>query len=167
MKELCQQDVFAHFSEFRGAFYVAKTKSGEVHRRDMSDEALPEFEAAIEKEVKSMLYQTKAVAPLTLNESQDARAKFPVRIMRSRYQRRWMPIGDVAGVTRKAKARWVVLGFEDQDVLHLESSSPTSHLQTSDLLLSIRVGLRQEIDRGDLEEPCLPGQAIKMFVYFR
>lgn len=147
--------MLVNFNDFRGAFYGAKTKSDEVHRKDISDEDWPEFEAAIAKEVHSMLNKNKAMVPLTLEESQEAWEKFPERSMRSRYHKRWKPIDDATGVTRKAKARWIVLGFGDQDVLHLESSSPTPQLQTIDVLLSISAGLQQEICQGDLEEAVL------------
>lgn len=84
--ELCEQDVFANFSEIRGAFYVTKTKSHDIHRKDISDEDWSEFGAAIENDGKSMLYKNKAMVPLNLKESQDTWDKFPERVMRSRYR---------------------------------------------------------------------------------
>ena len=59
------------------------------------------------------------------------------------------------------------MGFEDADVLELESSCPTPQLQTIDLFLSASAGMRQEIYQGDLEEAFLQGKQIKRLVLVR
>ena len=67
-----------------------------------------------------MVEKNKALSPVSPKESARILREMPERVMRSRYALRWKPVNEDGKIIHAAKCRWVILGFEDPDVLELE-----------------------------------------------
>ena len=127
---------FATFSESQEVLFVRKRRNpDEVTRRDFSSSDWPQFEKAILKETTSMVEKNKALSPVSPKESARILREMPERVMRSRYALRWEPVNEDGKITHAAKCRWVVLGFEDPDVLELEGSCPSPQMNTINVRL--------------------------------
>ena len=160
------QEACAFYQEGRKHFYVAKRRvADEVLKAHISADEWPLFEEAILKETTSMIQKNQALTPLTLEESNRIRRELPERIVRSRYALRRKPVDDATGITFKAKCRWVIIGFDDPDILELEGACPTPQLQTINVFLSIAAGLGEEVYQGDFEEAFLQGRKTKRLIY--
>ena len=61
--------------------------------------------------------------------------------------------------TGKAKARIIILGFEDPDLLELDRSAPTMSRQSRQLLLSFATIHRWQVLKGDIKGAFLQGQS--------
>lgn len=104
---------------------------------------------------------------MPLEDSREISATMPERIMRSRYAMRWKPVDTADGIHHEAKVRWIMIGFDDPDVLELEGASPCPQLQTINTFLAVSAGLRQEVFQGDLEEAFLQGKKTTRLVYVK
>eukprot|EP00435_Cladocopium_sp_Y103_P025697 s606_g6.t1 len=101
---------------------VAKRQKVEVKVRDLSPEDQKLFVKAKEKELDSWL-ATETVRKIL-------RDKVPAgQLLRSRWILSWKPLDEIeqreTGSSRKAKARLVILGYEDPDIDSLPRDSPT------------------------------------------
>ena len=70
------------------------------------------------------LLQNQAAKVLSLEETAQAQARWPDRAMDTRWARTWKP-DDSKPSGRRAKARLIIKGFTDPDLLDIESHSPT------------------------------------------
>ena len=68
--------------------------------------------------------QNQAAKVLSLEETAQAQARWPDRAMDTGWARTWKP-DDSKPSTRRAKARLIIKGFTDPDLLDIESHSPT------------------------------------------
>ena len=77
----------------------------------------------MEVEWQTLLKNQAAKVP-SLEETAQARARWPGRAMDTRWARTWKP-DDSKPSGRRAKARLIISGFTDPDLLDIESHSPT------------------------------------------
>ena len=70
------------------------------------------------------LIQNQAAKVVTLEETAQAQARWPDRAMDTRWARTWKP-DDSKPSGRRAKARLIIKGFTDPDLLDIESHSST------------------------------------------
>ena len=101
---------------------AAKRQKVEVKLRDLSPSEIELFKKAKDKEIDSWL-STDTVRKIL-------RSKVPEgQLLRSRWVLTWKPLDEVEraelGISRKAKARLVILGFEDPAIDSLPRDSPT------------------------------------------
>ena len=82
-----------------------------------------EFLKSMEVERQTLL-KNQAARVLSLEETTQARARWPDRAMDTRWARTRKP-DDSKPSGRRAKARLIVKGFTDPDLLDIESHSPT------------------------------------------
>ena len=116
-KQVCDETEVAMFSEWILTASEARKQKSEVQWRHLSPDDQKLFEAAKAKEIKAWVdHQTvRRVAPGTLRDEQ---------IMRCRWILTWKP--PVPGSPEyRAKARLVILGFEDPSLSSLPSDAPT------------------------------------------
>ena len=105
------------------------------------------------------------MTPIGIEATMEVRRTKGDRIIPSRFALRYKPVDVPDGIEYKAKARWLLVGFHDPDVLILEVSSPTPHLQTINCFCSVSAGLRREVHQGDLEEAFLQAGRIHRELY--
>ena len=134
---------FAVFEAQRRSWFIGKRKtSDEISRSQIDDKDWPRFEAKIQKEVDSMVTKNQAMTPLSLMESRRTMEEHPDRIVRSRYHMRWKPVDHASGIEYEPKVRWIILGFEDADVLESTEYKKKNILLKNLFHLVIRVWYR-------------------------
>eukprot|EP00971_Amphidinium_carterae_P255846 5079796-Amphidinium_carterae.1 len=121
----------------------------------------------MEKEIKSMLEVNKAMTLLSASESQRVRQEHSDRIIASRMHLRYKPVEgeDGKGLQYVAKARWIVLGFGDPDVLSVETRSPAPAMSIINLMILVALGMEYEFTIGDLKEAFLQGLETNRLIY--
>ena len=82
-----------------------------------------EFLKSMELEWQTLL-KNQAARVLSLEETAQARARWPDRAMDTRWARTWKPDESKPSGSR-ATARLIIKGFTDPDLLDIESHSPT------------------------------------------
>ena len=82
-----------------------------------------EFLKSMEVEWQTLL-QNQAAKVLSQEETAQAQARWPDRAMDTRWARTWKP-DDSKPSGRRAKARLIINGFTDPDLLDIESHFPT------------------------------------------
>ena len=127
-----------------------KKKRVEVRLKDLTPEEREKFVAAKGKEVKAWIDHraVRRVAPGTLDDRQ---------IMRCRWVLTWKP-PEHEGGARRAKARLVVLGFEDPDLQTVPNDAPTLGKDARQLLLQKVVSNRWRLINFDISSAFLQGQ---------
>ena len=122
---------------------AAKRQKIEVKMKDLNSEEMHMFKKAKDKEIESWL-STDTVRRIL-------RHKIPEgRLLRSRWVLTWKPLDEVdqaeTGLARKAKARLVILGYEDPLLDSLPRDSPTlgrdSRMLALQMIASHRWGVR-------------------------
>ena len=104
-----------------GARQVRQRK--EVKMNQLSPAERLEFLKSMEVEWQTLL-QNQAAKVLSLEETAQAQARWPDRAMNTRWARTWKP-DDSKPSRRRAKARLIINGLTDPDLLDIESHSPT------------------------------------------
>ena len=128
------RDVHFNKRENGGCWMVnAKTKrSAEVNIRDMNEEEQKQMRQAKEKEVNS--YMEHAAVEIAHKQGID-----PSRVLGMRWILTWKretdETGEVTG--RKPKARLIIKGFQDPDLLKVQRDSPTLGTTGRNLLFAI------------------------------
>ena len=79
---------------------------------------------SMEVQWQTLLKNQAAKVP-SLEETAQARARWPDRAMDTRWARAWKP-DDIKASARRAKARLIIEGFTDHDLLDIESHSLTT-----------------------------------------
>ena len=101
---------------------AAKRQKVEVKLKELSSEDLKLFQKAKDKELDSWL-TTDTVKKILRNKVPEG------QLLRSRWVLTWKPLDEIEqkelGATRKAKARLVILGYEDPLIDSLPRDSPT------------------------------------------
>ena len=111
----------AFFTVSPGARQVRLRK--EVKMNHLSPAEKREFLKSMEVESQTLL-KNQAARALSLEEAAQARARWPDRAMDTRWVRTWKP-DESKPLGRRAKARLIIKGFTDPDLLDIESHSPT------------------------------------------
>ena len=79
------------------------------------------------------------------------------QLLRSRWVLTWKPLDDIeaasTGLSRKAKARLVIMGFEDPAIDSLPRDSPTLGKDTRMLALQVIASHRWEVRSFDISTP--------------
>ena len=94
-----------------------------VKMNQLSPAERREFLKSMEVERQTLLKNQAARVP-SLEETVQARARWQDRAVDTRWARTWKP-DDSKSSGRRAKARLIIKGFTDPDLLDLESHSPT------------------------------------------
>ena len=136
----------------------AAKRNDEVDVRKLAKEEQELFEASDLLEWQSIL-KTGAVKVLTGKEADEARQRYPTRILSSRMVRRKKP---VPGIGRwKAKRRWCVHGHADPDTGSLVTYSPTPASESLMLFLQASLNLRHRRAYADVKNAFCQSRPIR------
>ena len=142
-------------SESQALHYVMlasteRKKRVEVRLKDCSAEEMALFRKAKDKEVGAWLdHRTvRKVAGGTLDDSQ---------LMRCRWILTWKP-PEKEGLPRRAKARLVVLGFEDPNIQDIPNDAPTLSKDARQLILQKVVSNKWKLVNFDVSTAFLQGK---------
>ena len=111
----------AFFTISPGGRQVRQRK--EVKMNHLSPAEKRDFLKSMEVEWQTLLKNQAAKVP-SLEETAQARARWPDRAMDTRWARTWKP-DESKPSGRRAKARLIIKGFTDPDLLDIESHYPT------------------------------------------
>ena len=138
------------------AFLVssAKKQRAEVKLKDLTEEQKREFAKAKEKEVDQWLSTGTVQAIL--------RERIPAaNILRSRWILTWKEVDEIEakeiGKARKAKARLVILGYEDPNLTEIPRDSPTLQKESRSLILQYCASQKWNIKSFDVKTAFLRG----------
>ena len=83
----------------------------------------------------------------------------PERLLGMRWVLTWKPIEDDQGkdIGHKAKARLIIKGFQDPDLLHIKRDSPTLATSSRNMILAIASTNQWQIEVGDIKTAFLNG----------
>ena len=133
---------------------AAKRQRAEVKLKDLKPQELAEFQSAKGKEIDQWL-STETVRKILRN-------KIPEQnILRCRWVLTWKDLDPVdaekEGKSRKAKARLVILGYEDPNICDIPRDSPTLQKESRSLLLQMCAARRLTIRSFDIKTAFLRG----------
>ena len=131
----------------------AKAKrSAEVNVRDLTDKEHEEFKEAKGKEINS--YMEHMAVDICEKHGID-----PERVLGMRWILTWKPVTDDVGcvVGRKPKARLIIKGFQDPDLLKIPRDSPTLSTLGRNMLFSVTAQRRWRLAIGDIKTAFLNG----------
>lgn len=133
---------------------AAKRQRVEVKQKDLTPEEITEFQRAKEKEISQWL-ATETVARI-------ASHKIPYQnVLRCRWVLTWKELDPVEaaaeGKPRKAKARLVILGYEDPNITELPRDSPTLQKESRSLLFQLCASRKYRIKSFDIRTAFLRG----------
>ena len=138
------------------AFLVssAKKQRAEVKLKDLTAEQKREFDKAKEKEVDQWLSTGTVRAIL--------RDRIPAaNILRSRWILTWKDVDEIEaqeiGKSKKAKARLVILGYEDPNLTEIPRDSPTLQKESRSLILQYSASQQWWIRSFDIKTAFLRG----------
>ena len=138
------------------AFLVssAKKQRSEVKLKDLTPEQKKEFDKAKEKEVDQWLSTGTVRAIL--------RDRIPAaNILRSRWILTWKDVDEIEakeiGKSKKAKARPVILGYEDPNLTEIPRDSPTLQKESRSLILQYCASRKWWIRSFDIKTAFLRG----------
>lgn len=133
---------------------AAKRQKAEVKLKDLTPEQVQEFERAKVKEINQWL-DTGTVRAILRNRIPES------NILRSRWILTWKEVDDLEaaqlGSDRKAKARLVVLGFEDPNLTEIPRDSPTLQKESRSLIFQYCVSQQWQIQSFDIKTAFLRG----------
>ena len=109
-----------------------------------------EFLRSMEVEWQTLLKNQAAKVP-SLEETAQARARWPVRSMDTRWAGTWKP-DDSKPCGRRAKARLIIKGFTDPDLLQIESLSPTLTREGFMTVLQSVCSHGHKLQSGDVQQ---------------
>ena len=138
------------------AFLVsnAKKQRSEVKLKELNEEQKKEFAKAKEKEVDQWLSTGTVRAIL--------RDRIPAaNILRSRWILTWKDVDEIEakeiGQNRKAKARLVILGYEDPNLTEIPRDSPTLQKESRSLIMQFCASQKWWIRSFDIKTAFLRG----------
>ncbi|CAE7216023.1 RE1 [Symbiodinium sp. CCMP2592] len=138
---------------FTGAL---RRRAVEVHERHLNDEERTAFKAAKEAEVRNFVAAEAFEAlPEGLRPSKD-------QAVNMRWLLTWKVREDGS---RKAKARAVLLGYQDPSYAQRETAAPVMSRQTRQCLLQIAANNRWDIHKGDVTGAFLQGRSYPDTLY--
>eukprot|EP00971_Amphidinium_carterae_P054288 1069486-Amphidinium_carterae.1 len=148
-----------------GNFVVTRKASDELDPNSISPADWPAFEQAIKKEGAKMLNEFRGLEVLSLEESDRVRQTHGDRILPSRLHLRWKVESTSTGTKKSAKARWILVGFHDPDVLSLDGAAPTPQLTSLNVVLQVLAGLQFEAYAGDFATAFLQGDETRRLLW--
>ena len=133
---------------------AAKRQRAEVKVKDLSPDELEQFRSAKDKEITQWL-DTSTVRKIM-------RDKIPSQnILRCRWVLTWKELDalDAAreGTDRRAKARLVILGYEDPDITDIPRDSPTLQKESRSLVLQLCASRKWTVRSFDTKTAFLRG----------
>eukprot|EP00438_Fugacium_kawagutii_P029976 Skav217703 [mRNA] locus=scaffold2294:90003:97141:- [translate_table: standard] len=133
---------------------AAKRQRSEVKVRDLTEQELKEFEVAKNKEIDQWL-STQTVQRIL-------RSKVPQEnVLRCRWVLNWKELDPIdaakEGRPKRAKARLVVLGYEDPGLCEIPRDSPTVQRESRSLVLQYCASRRWAIGSFDVKTAFLRG----------
>ena len=146
---------FKRFCQNPEAFVVNQIKRShiEVRERSMTDSELAEFKEAKGKEVRNYIQShCFKVLPPELQNADDA--------VGMRWVLTWK-LGDDPDRPRKAKARAVILGYQDKDYEYKQTSSPTLSRSGRQLFLAFCSRHHFRVRKGDVSSAFLQGDELE------
>ena len=146
---------FKKFCQNPEAFVVNQIKRShiEVRERSMTDSELAEFKEAKGKEVRNYIQShCFKVLPPELQNANDA--------VGMRWVLTWK-LGDDPDRPRKAKARAVILGYQDKDYEYKQTSSPTLSRSGRQLFLAFCSRHHFRVRKGDVSSAFLQGDELE------
>ena len=123
-------------------------KNAEVRMRKLGPEDQAAFKVAMKKELDSFLEREAVSIASRAGIDQQ-------KLLNMRWVLTWKP-GDVEG-SRKAKARLIIRGFEDPNLLHVKRDSPTLAVQSRNSLLALCALNHWPVSAGDIKTAFLNG----------
>ena len=147
----------AFFTVSPGARQVRQRK--EVKMNHLSPAEKREFLKSMEVEWQTLL-KNQAARVLSLEETAQARARWPDRAMDTRWARTWKP-DESKPSGHCAKTRLIIKGFTDPDLLDIESHSPTLTLEGFMTVLQSVCSHGHKIQFGDVQQAFNTGDPIK------
>ena len=147
----------AFFTVSPGARQVRQRK--EVKMNQLSPAERHEFLKRMEVEWQTLL-QNQAAKVLSLEETAQAQARWPDRAMDTRWARTWKP-DESKPSGRRAKARLIIKGFTDPDLLDIESHSPTLTREGFMTVLQSVCSHGHKLQFGDVQQAFNTGDPIK------
>ena len=150
--------------EMEDTFYTAVRK-GEVNQRTLTVAEREQFIDGKKAELEQ--YFTNNVWEFaTLNEGQ--KAEGAGRVITARWVLTWKKIEEEGAPVRwKAKARLVLRGFEDPDLLSIQKAAPTASRLARTMLLAVTQWLRWDIMCGDVKTAFLSGKEFSREIVVR
>lgn len=130
-------------------------KNAEVNFKKLNDEEKQEMLGAMKGEVSSFLER----------EAIDVASRHgidPNKLLSMRWVLTYKPISDESGnqVGTKPKARLIIRGFEDPNLLHLRRDSPTLALANRNTLFALSAMWKWPIFAGDIKTAFLNGDVL-------
>ena len=122
--------------------------------RDLGPDEIKQFQKAKEKELDQWL-ATDTVRKVLRSQIPES------NILRSRWVLTWKELDPIAsaaeGCSRKAKARLVILGYEDPDITSIPRDSPTLQKESRSLLLQLCASRKWQVQSFDIKTAFLRG----------
>ena len=146
----------AFFTVSPGGRQVRQRK--EVKMNHLSPAEKREFLKRMEVEWQTLL-KNQAARVLSLEETAQARARWPDRVMDTRWARTWKP-DESKPSGRRAKARLIIKGFADPD-LDIESHSPTLTREGFMTVLQSVCSHGHKLQFGDVQQAFNTGDPIQ------
>ena len=132
---------------------ASKRARSEVQIKDLSAKEKAPFDIAKDAELTCWI-QTNALKPVL--------PKFlnPEQILRSRWVLTWKPVEDELGKNngKKAKARLVVLGFQDPNLTEVQRDAPTLTKEGRNTILQMISSFQWELSSFDIKTAFLRGK---------
>lgn len=130
-------------------------KNAEVKWKTLTSDEKAEFRVAMPCEISSFL-EREAIEIASRHGIDHA------KLLNMRWVLTYKVVEDKEGnpVGRKAKARLIIRGFEDPNLLHLQRDSPTLSVQSRNLMLSLCAHNRWPIWAGDIKTAFLNGNKL-------
>ena len=127
-------------------------RRAEVSFRKLHEDDKPDFVEAMKSEIGSYLEKEAVELAVRNDIPRD-------RVLPMRWVLTWKAIEDGEGeiVGRKPKARLIIKGFCDPDLLHLKRESPTLSTQNRNLLLALAAQRGWKVNIGDIKTAFLNG----------
>ena len=133
---------------------AAKRQKVEVRMKDLTTNERKEFEQAKEKELNQWI-STETIRRILRSQVPEH------QILRTRWILTWKPLDEQAtqetGKQRKAKARLVVLGYEDPDIDNVQQDSPTLGRDSRMLALQMIASQKWSLRAFDIATAFLRG----------
>ncbi|CAK0788366.1 unnamed protein product [Prorocentrum cordatum] len=145
-----------------GAFVATQLRRqrAEVRERSLSADDLEKFKKAKSKEAQEWIKE------LVLEALPD-HVRVPAdRLMRLRWVLTWKIYPSEPG-GRKAKARLVILGYQDPDLTTEESYAPTATRTARQVFLQKAAHLRMRVAKGDVKSAFLQGEELDRDLFVR
>ena len=139
---------------------AAKQRRVEVNFRKLSPEDKAKFEVAMKKEWQSWI--DNKVTSLC-----KSRGIPRERVIRARWVLVWKKSSDPDNREKTPKARLVLVGWQDPELGHIATDSPTLKKESKNLILSICAARKWKIWGADIKTAFLSGDPSDRQLYFR